>query len=485
MSTSGHPPTSALSPPRLRIYFIPLPSPGHVIPLVDIAKIFTKHGAECTMILTPLNASRFESTISRSGLHLITIQFPSTTGSQERCESIDLLPSRKNFGQSRKVIDLLEQPFREILRVNPPDAVVSDSFLFWTAVASAELNIPRYSFPVVGCFALLAERSILFNRPHENVTSDSDPFLVPGLPDQIYLTKSQLSETTLPNENVIELYQHALEAEKATTGWVVNTFYGLEPTYIKQCERETGKPVFHVGPVCLGGTSKEDMAERGHGKGLAAESERILRWLDGKPAFSVVYVSFGSVSWLPKAQLREIGFGLVDSGVPFIWVVGGGDGADDVANEVAVASREAGQVVRGWAPQFAILGHTSVGTFLTHCGWGALTEAAAVGKLMLTWPLFADQFYNEKFVVQVAGIGEPMGVERGYVWGEEESTGVLLYRERVAEKVRWAQGEGAEAMRKRAREIGREARNGGGKGGTSYLSVERMMEDIRKHKGRG
>jgi UDP-glucoronosyl and UDP-glucosyl transferase len=450
--------------------------------MVDIAKIFAKHGADCTLILTPLYASRFGSTISRSGLHLITLEFPTTSRILKGCDSPDLLPSRRLFGEFRKVTELLEQPFRELLSVNPPDAVVSDSFLYWTAIASAELNIPRYAFPVVGCFPLLVERSLLFNKPHQNVTSDMEPFLVPGLPDKIYLSKSQLSETTIPTEDLTEFYQHALESEKATTGWVINTFSELESTYIEHCERETGKPVFHIGPVCLAGLSKEDIAERGHGKELTAESERLLRWLDGKPAFSVVYVSFGSVSWLPKAQLREIGFGLVDSGVPFIWVVGKGDCSDDVADEVAAAARETGQVVKGWAPQLAILGHVSVGTFLTHCGWGAVTEAAAVGKMMLTWPLFGDQFYNERFVVQVAGIGEPMGAKRGYIWGEEESIGVLLNRERVAEKVRWAQGAGAEAIRKWAWEIGLEARNGGGKTGTSYASVERMMEDIRKHK---
>ncbi|KAJ3702802.1 hypothetical protein LUZ61_006507 [Rhynchospora tenuis] len=478
MSKAKEPPTSA-SPPGLRIIFFPLPAPGHVIPMVDMAKIFTKHGAECTLILTPLNTARFESTINRSGLHLITFKSPSETGLPAGCESSDVLPSRDLLGHFRKVMDLLEQPFRELLRANPPDAVVSDSMLPWTAIASAELNIPRYLCPGVGCFALSVERSILFNRPRHNVISDSDPFLVPGLPHQIYLTKSQLAQTTLPDGNLMDIYMRGLEAEKFTAGYVVNTFYELESTYIKHCEKDTGQPIFHVGPVCLGGVSKEDLGERGRGKELAAESERLLRWLDGRPAHSVVYVSFGSLSWLPKEQLREIGFGLIDSGVPFIWAVGGGDGSDEVADEVAAAAPETGQVIRGWAPQFAILGHMAVGTFLTHCGWGAMTEAAAVGKLMLTWPLCSNEFYNEKLVVQVARIGEPMGAERGYVWGEER-TGVVLNRERVAEKIRWAHGAGAEAMRKRAWEIGLEVRHCGGKGGSSYACVESMMDDIRK-----
>ncbi|KAJ4750692.1 Glycosyltransferase [Rhynchospora pubera] len=297
MSTAKQAPTSA-SPHRHRIIFFPLPAPGHVIPMVDMAKIFTKHVAECTLILTPLYTSRFESTINRSGLRLITFKFPSETGL-------------------------------------PAEAVVSDAILPWTAIASAKLNIPRYLCPGISCFALSVERFILFNRPQQNVTSESDPFLIPELPDQIYLTKSQLVQTTLPDGNLSELYMrvHVQEAEKVTAGYVVNTFYELESTYIKHCERDIGKPIFHVGPVCLGG----------------------------------------------PVMVTQLGFGLIDSGAPFIWSVGGGDGSDEVANEVASPAPETGNVIRGWAPQFAILGRVAVGTFLTHflthCGLGAATEA--------------------------------------------------------------------------------------------------------------
>jgi hypothetical protein len=107
------------------------------------------------------------------------------------------------------------------------------------------------------------------------VTSNMEPFLVPGLLNKIYLTKSQLSETTLPTENLTEFYQNPLESEKATTGWVINSFSELESTYIEHCERESGKPVFHIGSVCLAGVSKEDIAERGHVKELTDESEML------------------------------------------------------------------------------------------------------------------------------------------------------------------------------------------------------------------
>ncbi|KAJ4820180.1 Glycosyltransferase [Rhynchospora pubera] len=267
MSTAKQASTSA-SPHHHRIIFFPLPAPGHVIPMVDMAKIFTKHVAECTLILTPLYTSWFESTINRSGLRLITFKFPSETGLPAGCKSSNVLPSRNHLGHFRKAINLLKQPFWE-LRAHNPEAVVSDAILPWTAISSAKLNIPRYLCPGISCFALSVERSILFNRPQQNVASESDPFLIPGLPDQIYITKSQLAQTTLPDGNLSELYMrvHVQEAEKVTAGYVVNTFYELESTYIKHCERDIGKPIFHVGPVCLGGVSKEDAAGTWQGIG--------------------------------------------------------------------------------------------------------------------------------------------------------------------------------------------------------------------------
>ncbi|KAJ3674433.1 hypothetical protein LUZ60_005049 [Juncus effusus] len=471
------------SSPRLRIYFVPLPSPGHVIPMVDIAKIFTMHGAECTIILTPLNASRFSSTITQSNIRLVIFQFPSdVVGLPTGCESTDVLPSRDLSGHFAMAVDLLEQPFRDLLQRDLPDAIVSDAFLPWTAIAAAELNIPRYSFPGTGCFALSVERSLLLNRPQQNVTSDSDMFLVPGLPDEIYLTQTRLAEATLPGEHPKEFFDRAREADNATVGWVANTFGELESQYIKHFERETNKPVFAIGPVCLSSTKEDEIIERGRSKELTGDYERILKWLDEKTSQSVVYVCFGSLSRLPKSQLREIGYGLVDSGVPFIWVVGGGEDTDEIIDELAIAARQTGQIIKEWAPQFAILGHSSVGAFITHCGWGGVTEAASLGKVMLTWPLFAEQFYNEKFVVEVARIGEAMGTKKGYVWGQEEKGGVVLMREKITEKVRWAVGTGADDVRKKAYEIGKKSKMTVAKGGSSYENAERMMENIRGSK---
>ncbi|XP_028548276.1 anthocyanin 3'-O-beta-glucosyltransferase-like, partial [Dendrobium catenatum] len=89
----------------------------------------------------------------------------------------------------------------------------------------------------------------------------------------------------------------------------------------------------------------------------------VFRWLDGKDAGSVLYVCFGSLARFTAAQLREMRAGLEAAGRSFIWVV-----TDDPATERSVPATgeqegSVGFVIKGWAPQLAILEHEAVGGF--------------------------------------------------------------------------------------------------------------------------
>ena len=71
-----------------------------------------------------------------------------------------------------------------------------------------------------------------------------------------------------------------------------------------------------------------------------------------------------------------------------------------------------GLIIRGWAPQVLILDHEAVGGFMTHCGWNSTIESIAAGVPMVTWPLYAEQFCNEKLVKDVLKIGVDVGRKR-------------------------------------------------------------------------
>ena len=80
----------------------------------------------------------------------------------------------------------------------------------------------------------------------------------------------------------------------------------------------------------------------------------------------------------------------------------------DVFEDIIKDSKK-GLVIRGWAPQLLILEHGAVGGFMTHCGWNSMLEGVCSGVPMITWPLSAEQFYNEELITNVLGIGVQVG----------------------------------------------------------------------------
>lgn len=52
-----------------------------------------------------------------------------------------------------------------------------------------------------------------------------------------------------------------------------------------------------------------------------AQCQRILRWLNDQPKFSVVYVFYGSLERFGTAQVKELAVGLEHSGYSFLWSI--------------------------------------------------------------------------------------------------------------------------------------------------------------------
>lgn len=271
-----------------------------------------------------------------------------------------------------------------------------------------------------------------------------------------------------------------VEAMRAADGAVVNTFVGLEGQFVSCYEAALGKPVWTLGPLCLRERDADAMSSRGADGGQ--QHSAVAAWLDSKETGSVVFVSFGSLARKLPKQLFEVGHGLEDSGRPFLWVVKQAEASPPEVREWlgALEARAAGRglVVRGWAPQLAILSHRAVGGFVTHCGWNSLLESVAHGVPVVTWPHFADQFLNERLAVDVLGVGVPIGVTAPVMVFDDES--VVVARGDVARAVSALMGEGKEAgeRRRRAREYGEKAHGAMEKGGSSYENLTQLIESF-------
>jgi hypothetical protein len=133
-----------------------------------------------------------------------------------------------------------------------------------------------------------------------------------------------------------------------------------------------------------------------------------------------------------------------------------------------------GLIIRGWAPQVLILEHEAIAAFVTHCGWNSILEGVAAGVPMVTWPIAAEQFYNEKLVTDVLKIGVPIGVKK---WSRLEGDFVQCD---VVEKVvkRIIEGEEALEMRNKVKVLSKLAKKAVKKEGSSWLDLNALIEEL-------
>nr|QIM59635.1 UDP-glucose:calycosin 7-O-glucosyltransferase [Astragalus mongholicus] len=466
----------------IKMFFFPFVGGGHQIPMIDTARVFAAHGAMSTILTTPSNALHFQKSITRDQQSClpITIHLLTTT--------VDITDTDMSAGPMIDTSILLE-PLREFLLQHPPDCIVVDMFHRWANDVIDELKIPRIFFTGNGCFPRCVHENISRHAVLDNLSSDSEPFIVPGLPDKIEMTRSQLP---IFARNPSQFPDRLRQMEGKSFGTVINSFYDLEPAYADYIINVLGKKAWLVGPVSLCNISVKDKTERG--KQPTVDEQSCLNWLNSKKPNSVIYVSFGSLARLPPEQLCEIAYGLEASEQSFIWVVGkvlnsskkeevGGD-QNWLPNgfEERMKETNKGLILRGWAPQLLILEHAAVGGFVTHCGWNSTLEGVCAGVPMVTWPLTAEQFSNEKLITNVLGIGVQVGSREWWSWNGEWKQVVGRERVEMAVKKLMTRNEEAEEMRRRVKHIAGNARRAIKEGGTSYADIDALIQELKANR---
>ncbi|XP_021827956.1 scopoletin glucosyltransferase-like [Prunus avium] len=195
-----------------------------------------------------------------------------------------------------KALGLLQEPLEWLLLADQPSCLVADMFFPWVTDAAAKFGIPRLVFHGTSFFALAASDCVKRYEPFKNMSSDSEPFVMPNLPGEIKMTGAQVpyflkenidndltqlmkprkpfknmssdSEPfvmpNLPGEikmtgaqvpyflkanidnDLTQLMKRAQES-----GIVVNSFYELEPVYANYHTKVLGRKAWHIGPLSL------------------------------------------------------------------------------------------------------------------------------------------------------------------------------------------------------------------------------------------
>ncbi|CAL5080014.1 unnamed protein product [Urochloa decumbens] len=445
----------AMAAAELHFVLVPLLAQGHVLPVLDLARLIAGHGARVTVVLTPVNAARNRAVLehaARAGLAVdfAELAFPGpAVGLPEGCENFDYTVTDMSLVVPfYDAMWLLAAPLEAYLRSLPPrrrpDCLVADSCCPWAAGVARQLGVPVLLFHGPSAFYVLAVHNLTEHVHDGAATPDDDmePFEVPDFPVVPAVTVSRATSLGWFQWPGMERQRReALEAIATADGVLVNTCPALEGAFVESYAAALGRNVWAVGPLCLLNSDAGTMASRGnnnHAAQLGAEHVVITRL-----------------------------FATTTTGL-------------DAEFEARVEDR--GLVIRGWAPQMAILSHRAVGGFVTHCGWNSTLEAISHGVPLLTWPQFGDQFLNEALAVDVLGVGVRAGVKVPVTHvkpGEEVQVGRGHVEKLVAEVMDDGRPACA-ARRARAKELADKARAAMAHGGSSDTTVNDMIRHMLK-----
>lgn len=369
-----------------------------------------------------------------------------------------------------------------------PTCIIGDRFSIWAIDAAKELDVPYFQFWSCGATfvralqaqVLLMDDNTLTMKEVQGGFLDLEPFEghlnIQGLPpleyrDMMKCPLVDFKEVAAANDRGI-----GLNVNKAD-GLIVNTFYDLEAPQIEAIQQSwkdyalaKTPRLYLVGPISNAATFKDRSLVD-----LKSSGDESLRWLDGRPPLSVVYICLGSLACLLPTQVEGLALALESSEQSFVWVVARGV-ADLIPPGFEARTKERGLVVNGWVPQLQILHHSAVGGFVTHCGWNSIIESITAGVPMAAWPQVPnDQFINARHLVDVLKVAVEVRIENTTAMSASTSPKKYVNLEKA---VRLLLSEEGNALRTRVQELQKKAEAAVANGGASEKALNDVVESI-------
>ncbi|KAL6582057.1 hypothetical protein OROMI_006071 [Orobanche minor] len=399
------------------VLLLTFPAQGHINPSLQFAKRLINMGIDKVTFTTSVYARRrMEKTTG--GICPKGITFASfSDGYDDGFKPSDDARKYMTEIRSQGSMALKDNIVRAAEQGCPITCLVYTLFLPWASEVAREFHIPSALLWIQPA-TVLDIYYYYFNGFGDEITASScntieDPswkIQLPRIP--LMLSKRDLPSFMLPSSSNSNRYSFALpifkeqldtlDAEITKPKVLVNTFDALEADALKAIDKYE---LIGVGPLIPSAfLDGRDPSDKSFGADLFQKSDDCIEWLNSKPESSVVYVSFGSLLCLPKAQMEEIAKGLLDSGRPFLWVIRAtneNSEEDDDEKLSCLEDLEKIGMIVAWCSQLEVLTHPSIGCFVTHCGWNSTLESISCGVPTVAFPHWTDQGTNAKLIEDI------------------------------------------------------------------------------------
>ncbi|CAN0905164.1 Putative UDP-glucose flavonoid 3-O-glucosyltransferase 3 [Linum grandiflorum] len=463
---------------KQHLVFIPSPGVGHLISMVELAKLLVHRYSTLSVSLliitspaTASSATRYtESVSSDLSTQIKLVNLPND----------DLDPASSSTLLS--VIESQKPRVREAVSASLSGSsprlagFVLDMFCTSMLDVADEFTVPSYIFFTSGAafFGFMLQIQSLHDEDGFDVTeSEEAELVIPSYSNPV--PRKVFPSTVLKKEWVVLLYRLARDFRK-TKGILVNTVKELESHALQSLSRGSNPRVYPVGPIL---NLKQDTSPSS-----SSVSNDVIQWLDEMPESSVVFLCFGSMGAFGEEQVKEIACALEQSGQRFLWSLRrrsekeGGWASPTEYEDVSEVLPEGflertvdvGKVI-GWAPQTAVLAHKAIGGFVSHCGWNSTLESIWFGVPMATWPMYAEQQLNAFLVVKELGIGTEIKMDYRVESGE------IVKAEEIERGIRSLMDKDC-GLKKKVEEFRDWIKEAVADGGSSSCSIAQFIQDL-------
>ncbi|KAJ0803153.1 putative flavonol 3-O-glucosyltransferase [Helianthus annuus] len=473
-----------------KLVFIPAPGLGHIMSTIEVAKSFVNRDQRLSitvLVIKPPSSSSgsaitayFES-LAKNAINRVTfVELPQDDAPPMQ-DPKSFVASFNEYIEShckhvRKVVaELLSQPGSGRLA-----GFVVDMFCTCMVDVANEFNVPTTVFFTSGAAFLGYElfMQTLNDDEKQDVVELSNADTEVLVPSFVKPVPTKVFWDVLRTKDGLEFAMSGARKLREVNAIMVNTFLELETHAVESLSADISVPkVYPVGPLLnLEGSSGKP------------SDDDVIRWLDSQPPASVVLLCFGSMGSFDEVQVKEIARALEQSGHRFVWSLRRppsngttkipsdyGDPGVVLPEGFLERTDGVGKVI-GWAPQVALLAHSAVGGFVSHCGWNSLLESIWFGVPVATWPVYAEQQMNA--FEMVVELGLSVEIKCDYIKNlfDPKAKTPIVSAEVIENGIRRVMED--KDVRKKAKEMSEKSRAAVAEGGSSYAAVGNLIQDF-------